>query len=79
MPVTVICVVPILAKVHDSVAVPDPVTLEGVTLHEALLVVKDTAPLNPLRDARVRAELAGLPALTVREVGFAASVKSWTE
>ena len=61
---------------HDRVALPDPVTLVGVTVHEVLLVVRLTTPPNPLRAAIVIVEVPAEPALTVTLVGLAVIVKS---
>lgn len=44
---TVTWIVEAAAKVHESVAPPEPVTLVGDTEHEVLLVVRLTTPLNP--------------------------------
>jgi len=64
--------------VHESVALPEPVTLVGATEHEVLLVVRLTTPANPFRPVTVIVEVPAVPALTVTEVGLAAIVKSWT-
>jgi len=63
-------------KVHDKMALPEPVTLVGDTLHEVLLVAKATTPLNPFRAVTVREEVAAVPALTVILVGLTVRVKS---
>ena len=63
---------------HESVALPEPVTLVGATEHEVLLVVRLTTPANPFRPVTVIVEVPAVPALTVTEVGLAAIVKSWT-
>ena len=65
-------------KVHDKVALPEPVTLVGDTLHDVLLVVKATTPPNPFRAMTVREEVAAVPALTVILVGLTVRVKSCT-
>jgi hypothetical protein len=64
--------------VHESVALPDPVTLVGDTVHEVLLVVSETTPAKPFNPVIVIAEVPALPALTVTDVGAAVIVKSWT-
>ena len=65
-------------KVHDNVALPEPVTLVGATEHEVLLVVRLTTPANPLIAAIVIVEVPAVLALTVTDVGLAVIVKSWT-
>lgn len=62
---------------QERVAFPDPVTLVGVKLHNALLAVKPTAPLKPLRAVTVIVEVAALP-VEVTEVGLALMSKSTT-
>jgi hypothetical protein len=78
VPVTPTWTVEAAAKVHDNVALPEPVTLVGATEHEVLLVVRLTAPANPLIAAIVIVEVPAVLALTVTDVGLAAIVKSWT-
>ena len=42
------CLVPVVVKVHDNVELPEPVTLVGETLHEAVvLVARLTTPAKP--------------------------------
>ncbi len=82
MPVTVTVYVPALRE-QDSVEVPEPVTLVGVSVHVRpvvglMLEVRLTTPLNPWRAVTVIAEVAAVPAFTVTLVGLAAIVKSWT-
>lgn len=48
LPVTVIWIVAAELKLHDSVALPDPVTLAGKMVHEVLLVLRLTTPVKPL-------------------------------
>ena len=78
MPVTPTCTVEAAANVQDRVALPEPVTLVGETVHDVLLVVKLTTPPNPLIPVTVIAEVPAALALTVTEVGLATIVKSWT-
>jgi len=48
VPVTETCLVPAVANVQDSVELPDPVTLVGDTLHDAVvLVARLTIPAKP--------------------------------
>ena len=63
---------------HDSVEVPEPVTLVGLTEHDVLLVARLTTPENPFTAVTVIVEVAAVPALTVTDVGLAVIVKSWT-
>jgi hypothetical protein len=64
-------------NVHDSVAVPEPVTLVGVTLHAVLSAERFTRPLNPLEAVTVMVAVPAEPALIVRLVGLVVTVKSW--
>ena len=70
--------VPAEAKVHDSVALPEPVTLVGETVHEVLLVARLTTPEKPFTAVTVIDDVPALPAITVTLVGLAAIVKSCT-
>ena len=63
---------------HDKVALPDPVTLVGDTVHEVLLVVRLTTPAKPFTAATDIEEVPALPAFTVTDDGVAVIVKSWT-
>jgi len=78
VPVTPTWTVEAAAKVHDKVALPEPVTLVGATEHEVLLVVRPTTPGKLLRAVMVRLEVPAEPAWTVTDLGPAAIVKSWT-
>ena len=61
---------------HDSVELPEPVTLVGEILHDVLFVDRLTRPVKPLRAVTVRVEAAEVPALTVMLAGLAAMLKS---
>ena len=76
MPVTITAMFDAVANEHDSVAEPEPVTLEGATLHAMLSVVRLTTALNPLTAVTVIAEVPGVPAFTVKLVGLAVTVKA---
>ena len=76
VPVTPTWNVPPVAKVHESVELPDPVTLVGETVHEVLLVVRLTTPAKPFRPVIVIVEVAAVPGLYVTVVGLAEIVKS---
>ena len=48
VPVTKTCLLPVEVNVHDSVALPEPVTLVGDTAHDAVvLVTRLTTPAKP--------------------------------
>ena len=66
------------ANVHDSVALPEPVTLVGDTVQDVLLVVRLTTPAKPFSAVIVIVEVPAVFALTVTVVGLAVIVKSWT-
>jgi len=78
VPVTPTWTVEAAAKVHDNVALPEPVTLVGATEQEVLFVVRLTTPAKPFTAVTVIVEVPAVPALTVTLVGLAAMVKSWT-
>jgi hypothetical protein len=78
VPVTPTWNVPVDAKVHESVALPDPVTLVGDTVHEVLLVVSETTPAKPFNPVTVMVELAATFCVAGTVDGLAAIVKSWT-
>ena len=64
------------AKVQESVALPEPVTLVGLTAHAVLLVANATTPAKPFCAETVTVELPELPAFTVTIVGLTVTVKS---
>ena len=75
--------VPLADGVHDSVEVPEPVTLVGVRVQvnpEAgeTVAVRLTTPANPLTAVTVIVEVPAVPTVVVTVVGLAAIVKSWT-
>jgi hypothetical protein len=78
VPVTPTCIVGPEANVHESVALPDPVTLVGETEHDVLFVVRLTTPAKPFSAVIVIVEVPAVFALTVTLVGLALIVKSWT-
>jgi len=75
VPVTVTMNVPLVAKVHERVEVPEPVTLVGVSVQAALLAVRLTTPANPLTAVTVIVEVPAWFTLTATLVGLAAIVK----
>ena len=76
-PVTVTTMFDAVVNVHDRVALPEPVTLAGVTLHPVLSAVRLTTSLKPLTAVTVMVEVPDEPALIVRLIGLAVTVKSW--
>jgi hypothetical protein len=68
-------------ELHETVAVPELVTLAGVIAPQVRLAgtvsVKDTVPVNPLRAATVIVEVAEVPAVTAAG-DVAAMLKSVT-
>ena len=76
MPVTDTCLFPVVLNVHDSVALPEPVTLVGETVHEVLLVARLTTPVNPFRAVIVIVDVPAALTFTLTLVGLAVIVKS---
>jgi len=76
VPVTPTCMVGPEENVHDRVALPEPVTLVGDTVHDVLFVVRLTTPAKPFSPVIVIVEVPAVLALTVTVVGLAAIVKS---
>ncbi len=64
-------------NVHDSVALPEALTLVGEIVHEVLLLARLTVN-GPCCSAIVIVDVAAVPAFTVTVAGLAAIVKSWT-
>jgi hypothetical protein len=64
------------AKVQESVALPEPVTLVGLTAHAVLLVANATTPEKPFCGETVTVEVPELPAFTVTIVGLTVIEKS---
>ena len=50
------CLAPVVVNVHESVELPEPVTLVGERLQEVLLVARPTTPANPFRPVTVIVE-----------------------
>ena len=50
------CLIPVVVNVHESVELPEPVTLVGERLHEVLLVARPTTPAKPFRPVTVIVE-----------------------
>jgi hypothetical protein len=68
--------VPAVVKVHDSVDVPEPVTLVGERLHAELFDVKVTIPLNPYWAVTVIVDVPDWLTFGETLVGLAVVVKS---
>jgi hypothetical protein len=64
------------AKLQERLALPDPVTVEGVRVHAGLFDDKLTIEANPFRPVTVIVEVPTEPALTDIEVGVAVIEKS---
>jgi len=69
--------------VHDSVEVPEPVTLVGVSEHVnpelgVTVVVRLTTAPKPCREVMLDVEIPAAPAFAVTSVGLATRVKSRT-
>src|SRR5260370_2918126 len=78
IPVTETRKVPVLVKVHDRVLEPEPVIVDGVSVHAALLAERLTVPAKPFRPVTVIIEVPAELTFTVTEAGLADTVKSWT-
>jgi len=75
-PVTRIVIVLVGVTLQERLALPDPVTLEGVTVHKVLLEDKLTTPVNPFIPVTEMVEVPTEPALTVTDAGLAVIEKS---
>ena len=74
---------PLTVAVHESVEVPEPVTLVGVRVHVKPVIgdivdARLTTPAKPLTAVTVIVDVPGLPTFTATLVGLAAIVKSRT-
>ena len=76
VPVTPTWNVPVEVNVHESVELPEPVTLVGDRVHDVLLVVRLTTPLKPWTAVTVIVEVAGPPVTPETGFGLAVMVKS---
>ncbi len=70
--------VPVEANAHDRVALPEPVTLVGETVHDVLLVARLATPTKPSTAVTVTVDAPAEPAFRLTLVGLAVMVKSWT-
>ena len=64
-------------KVHESVALPEPVTLVGLKPHAVLFVENATTAAKPFCIATVTVVVPALPAFTMMVPGVTLIVKSW--
>ena len=78
VPVTVTWTVEAAPKMHDSVALPELVTLVGERLHDVLLVLRFTTPAKPLLATILMLEIPEDPAFRVTELGAGVTIKSVT-
>ena len=78
VPVTATWKIALVAKVHERVEVPEPVTLVGLTVQDVLLVARLTTPANPFRPVTVMVDVAAVPGVKGTVDGLAVMVKSWT-
>jgi len=77
VPVTDTCFAPVVVNVQDNVELPEPVTLVGETVHDAVvLVAKLTTPVKPFWAVMAIEEVPAALTLTLTLVGLAAMVKS---
>ena len=77
MPVTPTWNVPVEVNVHDSVELPEPVTLGGDTVHdEVVFVDRLTRPPNPFTGLIVTVEVPGEFTSTLTLTGLAVIAKS---
>ncbi len=65
-----------MLKVHDSVEVPEPVIVDGVRVHDVLLLVRVETPVKPFNAVSVIVDVPAALTLTVTLVGLAEMVKS---
>jgi hypothetical protein len=66
-------------NMHDSLALPEPATLEGDSVHDVLFVTRVTVAVKPLKPVTVIVELPFTPTLTGTLVGLATTEKSGAE
>jgi hypothetical protein len=64
------------AKEHDRVELPEPVRLDGVAVHEVLLVASETIPAKPLSPITLTVEVTAEPAFPVTLDALMLIVKS---
>jgi len=78
VPVNETGTIEVVEKVHESVALPEPVKLVGVRVHDVLFEVRLTAPAKPFKAVMVKLDEPAEATSTLTFVGLAATVKSWT-
>lgn len=65
-----------MLKVHESVELPEPVIVDGLRVHDVLLLVRVETPLKPFNAASVIVDVPAALTLTVTLVGLGEMVKS---
>jgi hypothetical protein len=82
VPVTVTVKVPLVVAVHERIEVPKPATLVGLSVQviplRLIVLVRLTAPVNPLTAVIVIVEGPAWLTFTATLVGLAAIAKSCT-
>jgi hypothetical protein len=80
VPVTLTWTTETETNVHDNLTLPEPVTLEGESVHaDVLFVVRVTVEVKPLKPVTVIVELPFTPTFTDTLVGLATTEKSGAE
>jgi Flp pilus assembly protein TadG len=80
VPVTLTWTTDTEMNVHDNLTLPEPVTLEGESVHDdVLFVVRVTIAVKPLKPVTVIVELPFTPTFTDTLVGLATTEKSAAE
>lgn len=74
VPVIVTWVVEVDENVHDSVALPEPVRLEGAIVHDVLLVDRATGAEKPFEEVTLIVDVPVEPTSSVTLVGFTDTV-----
>lgn len=67
---------PVVVKVHDNVALPGPVRLAGMIVHDVLLVVRLIVPEKPFIPVIVIVDVPVALTFTLMFVGLVVIVKS---
>ena len=74
---TVTVTLPVAAKVHDKVEVPEPpVTVVGLSVHATLSLVKATVLVKPPKGEIVIVDVAAIPTVAGTTVGLADMLQS---
>lgn len=79
VPVTSTCLLPVELNVQERVALPEPVTDVGETVHEdVVFVARLTIAAKPSSPVTVMLDIAALLLFSLTFAGEATIVKSWT-